>query len=234
MIRFELQDDRVFFETLKNFLDIYANNVATGLDFKAVLEETSGMDFTDFFDQWYFGAGYPVFDLQWEQEGNLLTLDVSQRGSSDSNPLFKTSMEYRIFYPGGDSTIRVSHETNEESYQITFSNPVDSIQIDPDNWVLNEVAANTKKSARKDAEADLFISPNPNSGQFSFRVPPEWEGDVTVVVYNASGQQVYNRCFEGCMPHYEYGINLDGKKRGLYFISFGYGNSRLMKKVIVE
>ena len=51
MIRFELQDDAVFFLTLRNFIDRYANDVATGLDFKEVLEETSGMDFTDFFNQ---------------------------------------------------------------------------------------------------------------------------------------------------------------------------------------
>ncbi len=39
MIRFELQDDEIFFKTLRDFIEIYADSVATGLDFKAVLEE---------------------------------------------------------------------------------------------------------------------------------------------------------------------------------------------------
>ena len=74
MIRFELQNDDIFFETLRIFIAVYADSVATGLDFKAVLEETSGMDFTDFFDQWYFGAGYPIYETSREQQDGVLTL----------------------------------------------------------------------------------------------------------------------------------------------------------------
>jgi aminopeptidase N len=234
MIRFELQNDQVFFETLRNFLDIYANDVATGLDFKAVLEETSGMDFTDFFDQWYFGQGFPVFDLEWEQEGDLLTLDVVQWGSSELTPLFKTFMEYKLIYPGGDSTIRVFQGLNEESYQIFFPHPVDSIAMDPDNWVLNEVAGNVKKSDKKSAETDVLITPNPNQGQFSFELHSEWVGDVIVEVYNALGQLVYSRCFEGCLPYFEYGINLIGTNRGLHIARFYHGNELILKKILVE
>ncbi|MEN8201797.1 MAG: M1 family aminopeptidase [Bacteroidota bacterium] len=234
MIRFELQDDRVFFRTLRNFLDEYANNVATGSDFREVLEETSGMDFTDFFDQWYFGAGYPVFDLQWEQEQDNLTLEVSQSGSSELNPLFKTSMEYRIFYPGGDSTIRVFHENNVEFYHISFPHHVDSIQVDPDNWVLNEVAANTKKTGKKGAEFLVEITPNPNTGKFSFKVVQDWEADVSVLVYNASGQVVYSNRFEACMPYMDYKVDLASTYRGLHFISFSHGCQRTVKKIMVE
>ena len=36
MLRFELQDDDLFYLTLRNFLDRYANDVATGMDFKEV------------------------------------------------------------------------------------------------------------------------------------------------------------------------------------------------------
>jgi len=234
MIRFELQDDQLFFTTLRNFLDIYANDVATGLDFKAVLEQTSGMDFKDFFDQWYFGSGFPVFDLEWEQEGNMLRMDVTQNGSSELTPLFKTSMEYKVFYPGGDSTLRLFHQVNEESYQIHFPHSVDSILIDPDNWVLNEVYAKARKSGKLNASADFAVTPNPNPGIFFFKVDSEWEGDVSVELYNASGLLVYKRHFESCMPHLEYKVKLDGWNRGLHIIRFSYGQESTVKKIIVE
>jgi len=234
MIRFELQDDQVFFGTLNNFLVEYADDVATGLDFKAVLEETSGMDFFDFFDQWYFGYGFPVYTIEWEQQENILNLRSAQRGSSELTPLFKMSMEYKIFYAGGDSTIRVNHLNNEESYQLPFSHPVDSIQIDPDNRVLNEVAGNARKSGKKSVGIDFSISPNPTSGMFLFKPALEWEGDVSVMIYNASGQLVYSRNFEGCMPHLEYVIDLAGRSRGLHIIRFSYGNTHTAKKIMVE
>ncbi|TFH22027.1 MAG: hypothetical protein E4H10_14410, partial [Bacteroidia bacterium] len=120
MIRFELDDDDLFFLTLRNFLDRYGNDVATGLDFKEVLEETSGTDFTDFFNQWYFGVGYPIYNVSWEQQDQIVTLHSTQSTSSTQTSLFRMSMEYRIFHEGGDTVVRVFHGANEESYQFNI------------------------------------------------------------------------------------------------------------------
>ena len=234
MIRYELQDDDLFFGTLNNFLDTYGNGVATGLDFKKVLEETSGMDFTDFFDQWYFGYGYPVYALNWEQQGENLHLRSVQQGSSDLTPLFKMSVEYKIFYPGGDSTVRVFHQNREENYQFAFSHSVDSVQIDPDNQVLNMVADSEQSSEKKGSGANISISPNLNQGRFTFKLTDEMEGDISLVVYNASGQMVLNTRYEGCLPHLEYGVDLKENGKGLFFIHFNDGQMITVKKIMVE
>ena len=89
MIRFELQNDSLFFQVLKNFQNKFKYSVATGLDFKSVLEETSGMDFTDFFSQWYFGEGYPTYDITWGQHADTLIINSVQTTSASVTPLFK-------------------------------------------------------------------------------------------------------------------------------------------------
>ncbi|MEX0986567.1 MAG: M1 family metallopeptidase, partial [Bacteroidales bacterium] len=61
MIRYELNDDALFFDVLKSYTELYSDSVATAVDFREVLELKSGMDFTCFFDQWYYGTGYPNF-----------------------------------------------------------------------------------------------------------------------------------------------------------------------------
>ncbi|MEA3461634.1 MAG: M1 family metallopeptidase, partial [Bacteroidota bacterium] len=168
MIRFELQDNDLFYLALRNYLDRYANDVATGLEFKEVLEETTGMDFTDFFDQWYFGAGYPIYDVTWEQQGNQLTLHSSQSTSSTHTPLFKMSMEYNILHAEGDTTVRVFHGANEESHQFQIPYVVNDIVIDPGNHVLDG-ADQEAKHAAIDKDLLLFsIAPNPNQGLFYF------------------------------------------------------------------
>ena len=234
MIRFELQDDVLFFGTLNNFLDAYGNGVATGMDFKEVLEETSGMDFTDFFDQWYFGYGYPVYAVDWDQEGEVLELRSVQVGSSELTPLFKMSMEYKIFYPGGDSTVRVIHQNREENYQFVFGHTVDSIQIDPYNQVLNMVSDSEQSSIKKGAGAQISISPNPNRGHFTFNLGDEMEGDISLVVYNASGQMVLNTRYEGCLPHLEYEVDIRKNGQGLFFVHFNDGKMITVKKIMVE
>ncbi len=63
MIRFILDDDALFFSTLKVYLEAYGNGLATGADFQEILESESGMDFSCFFDQWYYGEGFPEVQM---------------------------------------------------------------------------------------------------------------------------------------------------------------------------
>jgi hypothetical protein len=241
MIRFELQDDGVFFRTLRNYTARFANDVATGLDFKEVLEETSGMDFTQFFNQWYFGAGYPIYEVYWEQEGFTVTLQSTQTTSSALTTLFKMPMEFRLFYPGGDTTVRVYQSSNVESYILNVSRTIDSIQVDPDNWVLNGTVV--QESGDKKSKAEMFsIYPNPNRGSFTFKLaqgmpdegPDHGMAEVTVEVFNLSGRLVYSRNYEGCLPWQTYTVNIGNLDRGVYFVHFRYGKGFELKKLIVE
>ena len=234
MIRYELQDDDIFFQTLRNHVSRYANSVATGLQFKEVLEESSGMDFTDFFDQWYFGAGYPVFDLTWQQEDQLLTLVSTQSGSSETNPLFKMSLEYRFIHEEGDTTVRVFHDEEIETFQFNIPYTVLDVQIDPDDHVLNSVKDIQELGPARKSLSSFEIFPNPNGGSFSFRLLDKNEGDVEVELYNGAGQQVYKGKFESCMPYFTYPIENRGLPRGIYVVRMGYDNQVEFKKILVE
>ncbi|MCK4880951.1 MAG: T9SS type A sorting domain-containing protein, partial [Bacteroidales bacterium] len=238
MIRFELQDAAVFFLTLRNFIDRYANDVATGLDFKEVLEETSGMDFTDFFNQWYFGAGYPIYDVTWEQAGGTLTLHSTQSTSSTRTPLFKMSMEYTIFHTEGDTTVRVFHGANEETYQFQIPYVVTGILIDPYNQVLDGENAEIKSVIAGEDSPLFSIAPNPNRGSFFFRLREEtaYETDdqVRLEVLDLTGKTVYRRLYRGCTPFMEYAVELEEPVKGIYFVRFRYNNRVEVQKLLVE
>jgi aminopeptidase N len=177
MIRFELQDDGLFFRTLRDYVARYAGNVATGMDFRQVLEETSGMDFSGFFDQWYFGAGYPIYAIDWEQQDQTLMLTSTQTTSSAITTLFRMPMEYRLFYPGGDTTVRVYQSANVKTYTFDIPHAVDSIQIDPDDHVLNGVAGLKGNTRSKSGAEMVSVYPNPNDGHLSFRLIGEAGAD---------------------------------------------------------
>jgi aminopeptidase N len=234
MIRFEMQDDALFFETLRNFVDRYAGSVASGLDFKAVVEESSGMDFTDFFNQWYFGAGYPIYQIDWEQQGADLTLYATQTTSSGTPTLFKMSMEYRIVYDQGDTTVRVFQDENQETYSFYIPHVVKNVIVDPDDQVLNQVEGSGGNSRKKGAENLFVVYPNPGRGEFTFRFRAEEEGDVTVEIFAGTGNLVHTAIYEGCLPYCEYGLRPGGLNRGIYFVRFTSGKYREVLKVMVE
>jgi aminopeptidase N len=238
MIRFELEDDAVFFLALRNFIDRYANDVATGMDFKEVLEETSGMNFTDFFNQWYFGAGYPIYHVTWNQEGETLTLHSSQSTSSTLTPLFKMSMEFRILYSQGDTLVRVFQGANEETFQFVIPHVVTGIEVDPRNQVLDG-AAGMEKAARQDDGGPLFsIVPNPNAGTFCFGLTrnggEETFDQVAVEVLDLSGKLHYRGLFRGCVPYMDYSVELVDPVDGLYFVRFRSGDRVEVQKMVVK
>jgi hypothetical protein len=143
MIRFEMNNDAHFFQTLQNFQQQYQDSLATGLDFKAVCEDVSGLDFTDFFNQWYFGQGYPTFSVVWSQNEDSVYLRSIQTTSTTVTPLFKMPVEFKLSYSGGSQIMRLYQLKNDTTFKIIFPHEVTGIVVDPNNWVLNQLGTNT-------------------------------------------------------------------------------------------
>ena len=57
MLREEIDNDELFFGSLRRFLNEFADSTATGLDFLDVVNRHTGGEYRWFFDQWYFGKG---------------------------------------------------------------------------------------------------------------------------------------------------------------------------------
>jgi aminopeptidase N len=164
MIRFELNNDSVFFEVLQNFQTMFKDSVATGLDFKDVLEAASGKDFEAFFDQWYFGEGFPSFSIEWSQSSDTVIIRSAQSPSSVNTSLFKTSVEYKLLYSGGDTTIRVFQDQDIQSFSIYMPYQVTGFEVDPDNWILNQVSSiNFISDLQEFIDEKFRIYPNPFS-----------------------------------------------------------------------
>lgn len=138
-LRFEMQNDALFFQTLKNYQNTYQYNVATATDFKNIAEATSGKNFTDFFNQWYYGEGYPTFNITFLKEGTgTIALIVNQTVSAPSiTPFFKGLYEFTITSAAGDTTVKVNLTGNNQTFRFNYNKTPTGIIVDPNNWVLN-------------------------------------------------------------------------------------------------
>jgi len=234
MIRFELDDDELFFRILKDYVSQYANSVARGVDFQAMLEDISGTDFSDFFNQWYFGEGFPIFDVSWQQSGNLLTLNSKQTTSSVNTPLFKTPMEYRLIYDSGDSIIRVRHELNDEVYTIDVLNNITvlDIELDPNNWVLNDLAGTVKHLDIETPSLLTTFFPNPGDGIFKFRL--NVDGKLKLEVFNQVGQQMKCIEYDRVSPYSEYSLDITDLSEGVYLLKASTAERIETKRIILN
>ena len=137
MLRNEINDDEVFYEVLRTFLDNYKNGVAGAEEFNLTVNTVTGENFDYFFDQWYYGKGYPVFQAGWKQAGDSLWINTSQTGSSEDTPFFRTHIDFEIsFADGTDTLVRVLQDSPEKLFTLYTGKAIRNIRLDPYARVL--------------------------------------------------------------------------------------------------
>lgn len=230
MIRYELNDDEVFFQTLKNFQEQYSDKTASGLDFMEVLNETSGMDFTQFFDQWYFGEGYPTFDVNWSQDEGYLYLEITQSVSVPSvTPVFKMPVEYKLFfYDNSDTIIRLDQTDNVNTFMLPIPNPIGLIQVDPSNWLVNKVGSISTGIKNAGDPVNFSIAPNPVRDELVLNVEQGGSLVYEISVFGLDGALVKSLDSQEQLIR----VNVQDLVPGTYFIHLRSGNDHSSKKFI--
>jgi aminopeptidase N len=226
MIRQEVANDSLFFRTFKTFLQKYRNGCASGVDFRDHLTEITGKDFTAFFDQWYFGEGYPIHSISWNQENDTLTINSLQTPST-GNLLFTVPIEFRISSDSGDTTITFRQSGSFNSWKIHFPGSITSVIPDPNRWLLWEATV-LKNGGIKGSENTFRIVPNPAKERvnvyYSNQAKP-----YMLYLADSSGKILFSR--ETAEEHSI--VNLGKYTAGLYFIIIKDQNDVHQAKFIV-
>lgn len=224
MIRYELQDDSTFFKTLANFQDQFADSVATGQDFLNVLNETSGSDFDRFFEQWYYGQGFPQFQFSWWQTADSVIIDIRQYGSSDKTPFFLTSFDLGLQLENGrDSIIRITCDQPEMRVSIRIDRPVINLVPDPENWILDQ-----SQVTRKVISNGYFsVNPNPFGENLNI-VFRAGSGNREIVLSDLSGKVIVKQFSKEAVVT----LNTRNLRQGLYLLNVKEGNESYTTRVV--
>lgn len=144
-LRFEMRSDSLFFQTLKNYQNQYKNSVATADDFKRVAEATCNRNFTDFFNQWYYGEGYPTFNITYyKPTSDTLLFSINETTSAPTvTSFFKGYLELTINSGQGDTTIIVNLNNNNQVFTLRYLKTPNNFVVDPNNWMLNNTGTIT-------------------------------------------------------------------------------------------
>lgn len=229
MIRFELQDDELFFDIMDEFQTRFADSTATGDEFKEVVEELSGMDFTDYFDQWYYGEGYPTYSIVWNQTEEGLNMNITQTASYPSvTPVFKMLMEYRVVSTEVDTIIQLFHDENFEQFTIPIQGDVGAISIDPNNWVLNKVGSIAVGIEETENPVYFSFGPNPARDYVNLYMPNSSNGDIQIFVQDMAGRVMLQHQGNGETIK----LDISGLPQGSYLIRTQQGERSFVKRMV--
>jgi aminopeptidase N len=185
-----LLGDSLFFKVCKSYQVQFANGNASTNDLRLLVNSLSGKNYDYFFNQWIYGLGYPNYALKWNQIGNQLHIRIDQSNLQSANNLFQLSLPIVIKTANGDTTIYVQQGEAKTNYELSLSNPIVSIALDPENWILKSSVVT--KDATIGNEENLFsnenisVYPNPTNG--NVMVNTNKTELVSIFVYNMQGK----------------------------------------------
>jgi len=231
MIRFEMQNDTNFFNTLKDYQIDFGDSVATGLDFKAEAESHSGLNFTDFFNQWYFGEGFPTYHIVWNQVGDTVTFTSTQTVSDAGvTPLFKMLMEYRLHYSGGDTLVRVYQTANTNTFKIHTHRTITGFFVDPNDWVIDGGATIVVGVEETDNPVFFSMSPSPCTENINVFLANGQKTMRNFSICDITGREIYS-----VMNNQQtVSINTSSLARGIYFLKVTDGSNFLSKRFVKQ
>jgi aminopeptidase N len=216
MLRWELGDS-AFFSGLRGYVSdstlVYSFSKTQML--KQHLETAGGRDLTVFFDNWYYGSGYPSYTLDWSNSGSLISCSLSQITSDPSVSFYPMDVPVRFYGDNIDTTVILGHTSSGQQFSFDISFPIDSVVIDPDLKLLS--AYNTvRKLPSLGAEDFVIIYPNPVLDQMTIWYDSQNLYKASYAIYDMAGEKV----MEGSLPEGNdyYMIPMPGLAQGVYVI----------------
>ena len=190
MLRWELGDS-IFFKSLYN----YVNDPALTYSFSKTqllqqhFESVSGKNLSDFFSHWFYGVGYPSYTLDWTQHDNNFAVHLSQITSDPSVSFYAMHVPVRLFGAGKDTTLVLKHDFSGQAYNFNIPFAVDSVQIDPELWLISG-----KNSVRKlpafDRDNFVVVYPNPVHDQLTIWYDSKNINQLSFSIWDLQGKKV--------------------------------------------
>jgi aminopeptidase N len=212
-LRFEINDDELFFFIMEDFLRVFADDVASGDDFRQMVELHTEKSWEWFFDQWYYGEGYPIYELKWWQQGNKLVIRSAQKTSAATPSFFAGTLEFKVKTNGSEQIIRVFQDDVLQDFEFEIEETVESILFDPLKFMLKDFTI-SQSTGVDSIDVELFqIFPNPFADQVTINYPGNWSNGY-FMVFDLGGRVL----LEEKMGNLRHTKNLATLDPGIYLI----------------
>jgi aminopeptidase N len=226
MIRHVIDNDSLFFSTLRNYLEKYKYSNASAENFKRIVENATGKNLKLFFDQWYYGQGYPIFDISWNQQGDSMLLISKQSTSSTSTPFFNVKMEYKLIFDKGDSVVEVEQDTKDQGYYFKVPQKIVSIVADPQLKLLKVINSISRIDTLAET-SNYRIYPVPFSSQLNISF--DFAGsNREISLLDMHGKTLYKTISRLGKVN----IPTSGLSKGIYIVKFIKDNNIQSVKVV--
>ncbi len=186
--------DENFFMALRNYINENKYNFATTKSLQQHLEATSGLSLTEYFNDYFYGEGYPKYTINWQaKENNKVALSISQTPSSSKVAFFEMPLPIKFSDGISSKILRLDNNKNNQYFEVDLPFKPTKVQLDPDLWLITRGAV--VKEAVVTATSDLndeniSISPNPATAYIHIIYKNHDLKNVNIIITNIDGKVV--------------------------------------------
>lgn len=231
MLRWEM-GDASFFQGLKDYLTdpSIAYGYASQEKFVQHMEMAAYTSLTEFFNDWYYGEGYPTFMVSEftniENNGKQM-VRVSQVSSHSSVGFFEMHLPLRVWKDGNYRDVRLHHTAQNQEFAIS-DQKVDSIQLDPQKWLCAKYDfASQVPEASKVASIQIVH-------EFAVQrlkiILPQVSETGLLRMVDLNGQTVLSALLKDKDSH----LDISGLKNGMYVVEVQTKNANQQAKIVIS
>ena len=225
-LRYIIQNDELFFQALRNFQSEFSFKTAIAIDFKKSIEKTTGIDLTNYFNEWYYGEGYPTYSAKiYQKSDNSSELIITQKTSAPNvTPLFTNPVDIRIRRTNNtDTIIRIAINSNfQKNYFSTELGLKEVVEIDPNNNIVNRVEQFTNQIDT--LPENILIYPNPTQDYISVELKNS--ADALAKILDMNGKIITEKSFSK-----EIQLDLKNQSNGNYLLIIESDGTTLKHKI---
>lgn len=224
--------DVAFFNGIRNYLNApgLTGDFVRTTDLRSHLEATSGQDLGWYFNDWFYGEGYPSYQIEWSQAGSTAWVTIHQTQSHPSVGFFEVPLPLR--FKTGDQIfdVRLTPSASGQSFQVTVPFTADELQPDPDLWLIsaNNTVTKVAVGTSEPNALAIQIAPNPTTGKITVSTADRRLFD-RVQVFDALGKLVK------IIEYQKVGtceIDLAGLPAGVYEVTIVSGKTMATQTVV--
>lgn len=228
MLRKRIGDEN-FFQGVRNYLNDpdLAYGYAKTHDLQAHLEAASGQNLTEFFLDWVYRQGYPIYGITAKNwGGGNVKITIQQAPTHSSVSFFEMNVPVRLFGAGGQShDVLLDNTFAGQEFIVPVPFTVTGVQFNPENDIVSAFSTALLDTEEFDPLSGVLY-PNPASGVLQVQLP---QGVVLekAVLYNSLGQKVMESNAETVW-------NVSGLSAGVHFITLTTDKGSAHLKFIKE
>jgi len=211
-------------------------------EFIQKMSDSYGQDLSWFFEQWLYNPNHAIYantySIYSPAHGSWV-VNFTARQTQTNTVFFKMPIELKIsFADGGDTTVRVFNDENNQLFSFNFTKQPVSLMFDPNNEIVLKVASTVVSVENEDAiPAEMVLHanyPNPFNPETKIRFSMPEAGYITLSVFNTNGEEVAvlakGNYFAGS---HELSFQAGNLPSGVYFAVLNSGGKTLRQKMLL-